>query len=179
MRRTNKRNYLSGLLSYRIPAELIMSSSLGIRRSAAIRKDRSTRRCEAENLSYIREESGVKKNGRVPTSIPTLDVRPVSISCLCRKSATRARPLPSSRAPMGILGVRRIRGMTDILQRPLVRTPSVVDLPLSTLPTTAQRTSGVKETLGGGKRSNSVARGISFDSNRTETFKSSADPVVL
>lgn len=32
-------------------------------------------------------------------SIPTLDVRPVSISCLCRKSATRARPLPSSNAP--------------------------------------------------------------------------------
>lgn len=33
------------------------------------------------------------------TSIPTLDVRPVSSSCLCRNKPTRALPLPSSREP--------------------------------------------------------------------------------
>ena len=74
------------------------------------------------------------------TSMPTLDVRPLSISCLWRNNDTRARPRPSSRAPR-------------------VRTPNVVDLPLSTFPTTAQRTSGVRATLGGGNRSSSAARG--------------------
>jgi hypothetical protein len=33
------------------------------------------------------------------TSIPTLEVRPVSISCLCRNKPTRAFPRPSSSAP--------------------------------------------------------------------------------
>lgn len=35
---------------------------------------------------------------------------------------------------------------------PRVRTPSDVDLPQSTLPTTAQRTSGTNSMLGGGTR---------------------------
>ena len=33
------------------------------------------------------------------TSIPTLDVRPVSSSCLCRNKPTRALPRPSSSEP--------------------------------------------------------------------------------
>ena len=35
----------------------------------------------------------------VHTSIPTLDVRPVSSSCLWRNNPTRALPLPSSSEP--------------------------------------------------------------------------------
>lgn len=46
---------------------------------------------------------------------------------------------------------------------PLVRTPSVVDLPLSTLPTTAHRTSDVKATLGEGSRSSSAIRAFGFE----------------
>ena len=46
---------------------------------------------------------------------------------------------------------------------PLVRTPSVVDLPLSTFPTTAQRTSDVKATLGDGSRSSSAIRAFGFE----------------
>lgn len=42
---------------------------------------------------------------------------------------------------------------------PLVKTPSMVDLPLSTFPTTAHRTSGVNETFGGGNRRRTDARG--------------------
>lgn len=41
---------------------------------------------------------------------------------------------------------------------PRVSTPSVVDFPLSTLPTTAQRTSGVLDTECGSKRRSSVSR---------------------
>lgn len=37
------------------------------------------------------------------TSMPTLEVRPVSISCLCRNSGTRALPLPSSRVPINMV----------------------------------------------------------------------------
>ena len=49
---------------------------------------------------------------------------------------------------------------------PRVRTPNVVDFPLSTFPTTAHLTSGVSETLGGGNRSNRDARtGAILDSN--------------
>lgn len=51
-------------------------------------------------------------------SLPTELVRPVSISCLCRNSLCRACPLPLSSSPC-------------------VNTPSRVDLPASTLPTTA------------------------------------------
>jgi hypothetical protein len=52
---------------------------------------------------------------------------------------------------------------------PRVRTPRVVDLPLSTFPTTAQRTSGVRETLGGGNRNNIDVRGcFNLDSKRME-----------
>ena len=47
----------------------------------------------------------------------------------------------------------------DTCNAPLVRTPKVVDFPLSTFPTTAHRTSGVKATLGGGNRSSNAARG--------------------
>lgn len=42
---------------------------------------------------------------------------------------------------------------------PRVRTPSVVDFPLSTFPTTAQRTSGTSETLRGGSRRSRCIRG--------------------
>ena len=51
-------------------------------------------------------------------TLPTEEVRPVSISCLCRKSFCRATPRPSSRTPW-------------------VKTPNRVDLPASTLPVTA------------------------------------------
>ncbi len=51
-------------------------------------------------------------------TFPTDDVRPVSISCLCRKSFCRAIPRPSSSTPC-------------------VKTPRSVDLPASTLPVTA------------------------------------------
>lgn len=55
---------------------------------------------------------------------------------------------------------------------PRVSTPRVVDLPLSTLPTTAHRTSGVKETLGGGNRSSNMARGCTpcLDSNSSDAY---------
>jgi IS1 family transposase len=50
----------------------------------------------------------------------------------------------------------------------------VVDFPLSTLPTTAHRTSGVRETLRGGNRNNKIARGqLLRVSNRTEAFNRS------
>ena len=42
---------------------------------------------------------------------------------------------------------------------PRVNTPSVVDLPLSTFPTTAHLTSGVKDTLAGGNRNKTEALG--------------------
>ena len=51
-------------------------------------------------------------------SLPTLLVRPLSISCLCLNSFCRAKPLPLSSSPC-------------------VNTPSRVLLPASTLPTTA------------------------------------------
>jgi len=52
-----------------------------------------------------------------------------------------------------------------------VRTPSVVDFPLSTFPTTAQRTSGTSETLRGGSRRRRCIRGWSDrDSNSVETL---------
>ena len=51
-------------------------------------------------------------------TFPTDEVRPVSTSCLCRKSFCRATPRPSSSTPC-------------------VSTPSSVDLPASTLPVTA------------------------------------------
>ncbi|CAN8007641.1 unnamed protein product [Ixodes pacificus] len=51
-------------------------------------------------------------------SLPTLEVRPDSTSCLCRNSFCRARPRPLSSSPW-------------------VSTPSRVLLPASTLPTTA------------------------------------------
>lgn len=51
-------------------------------------------------------------------SFPTELVLPVSASCLCRNSRLRACPLPLSSSPC-------------------VNTPSRVDLPASTLPTTA------------------------------------------
>jgi hypothetical protein len=51
-------------------------------------------------------------------SCETLEVRPLSTSCLCLKQWPRARPLPLSSWPR-------------------VRTPTSVDLPESTLPTTA------------------------------------------
>lgn len=58
-------------------------------------------------------------------------------------------------------------GLTSYIPR--VRTPRVVDFPLSTFPTTAQRTSGVRETLGGGNRNNMDVRGcIDRDSKRME-----------
>jgi hypothetical protein len=46
-----------------------------------------------------------------------------------------------------------------LVNSPLVSTPSIVDLPLSTFPTTAHRTSGMRDTSGGGNRSNTEARG--------------------
>lgn len=93
---------------------------------------------------------GFPEGAKPRISMPTLDVRPVSSSCLCRKRPTRARPRPSSSTPR-------------------VRTPNVVDLPLSTLPTTAHRTSGVRETFGGGRRSKTAARGCpSLTSKRTK-----------
>ena len=50
-----------------------------------------------------------------------------------------------------------------------MRTPSVVDFPLSTFPTTAQRTSGTSETLRGGSRRSRYIRGWSIrDSKRVE-----------
>lgn len=42
---------------------------------------------------------------------------------------------------------------------PRVNTPRVVDLPLSTLPTTAHLTSGVRETFGGGSLNKTEALG--------------------
>lgn len=51
-------------------------------------------------------------------SLPTELVRPLSISCLCRNRRCRAWPRPLSSSPC-------------------VRTPNKVDLPASTLPTTA------------------------------------------
>lgn len=42
---------------------------------------------------------------------------------------------------------------------PLVKTPRVVDFPLSTFPTTAHLTSGVRDTFGGGRRSSIDVRG--------------------
>jgi hypothetical protein len=42
---------------------------------------------------------------------------------------------------------------------PRVNTPSVVDLPLSTFPTTAHLTSGVRDTFAGGNRNNIEALG--------------------
>lgn len=81
-------------------------------------------------------------------SIPTLLVRPLSSSCLCRKRLTRARPRPSSRPPR-------------------VSTPSVVDLPASTLPTTAMRSSGRCSSEGGGRRRRAVEEGEGpFELNR-------------
>lgn len=62
----------------------------------------------------------------------------------------------------------RSRGQKNI---PRVRTPSVVDFPLSTFPTTAQRTSGTSETLRGGSRRSRCIRGWSVrDSNSVETL---------
>lgn len=66
-------------------------------------------------------------------SMPTLLVRPLSTSCLCLKRLTRALPRPSSSPPR-------------------VRTPSVVDLPASTLPRTAMRSSGRWAREGGARR---------------------------
>lgn len=104
-------------------------------------------------------------------SIPTLDVRPVSISCLCRKSATRARPLPSSSAPNRKLKQNR-RSIVSTTCVPRVSTPRVVDFPLSTFPTTAHRTSGVRETLRGGSRKRSDIRGCPvLTSQSAETFQ--------
>lgn len=101
--------------------------------------------------------------------MPTLDVRPLSISCLCRNRLTRARPLPSSRAPRH--DDQGFGHFTKRLAIPLVRTPRVVDFPLSTFPTTAQRTSGVKDTSVGGSRNKSVARGwIDLVLNSTVVF---------
>jgi hypothetical protein len=71
--------------------------------------------------------------------MPTELVLPVSISCLCLNKPTRARPRPSSKAPR-------------------VSTPSVVDFPESTFPTTAHLTSGVDSTVGGGILIRQVAR---------------------
>jgi hypothetical protein len=52
---------------------------------------------------------------------------------------------------------------------PRVRTPNVVDFPLSTFPTTAHRTSGVKDTLGGGSLRSKEIRGCRVRvSNKTE-----------
>lgn len=54
---------------------------------------------------------------------------------------------------------------------PRVRTPSVVDLPESTLPTTAQRTSGSEETFRGDSRQRRLARGCGHvEWNNTEAF---------
>jgi hypothetical protein len=58
--------------------------------------------------------------------------------------------------------------MQDI---PRVSTPRVVDFPLSTFPTTAHRTSGVRETFRGGNRKSRVVRArLVRVSNRTEVF---------
>lgn len=48
----------------------------------------------------------------------------------------------------------------------------MVDFPLSTLPTTAQRTSGVEATSGGGNRKSSAALGESvLVSNNVDVFR--------
>ena len=54
---------------------------------------------------------------------------------------------------------------------PRVKTPNVVDFPLSTLPTTAHRTSGVEATSGGGNRNSNAALGWSvLLSNSIDVF---------
>jgi hypothetical protein len=54
---------------------------------------------------------------------------------------------------------------------PRVKTPNVVDFPLSTLPTTAHRTSGVRDTFGGGSLSNKDSRGCpALVSKSTEVY---------
>jgi len=55
-------------------------------------------------------------------------------------------------------------GCGDVRTLPRVNTPSVVDLPLSTFPTTAHLTSGVRDTLAGGNRNKIEARGCPVDS---------------
>ena len=86
------------------------------------------------NLTYFsqtRTQSKLPCSGRFTTlpvlskpriSLPTEEVRPVSASCLCLNSLWRARPRPLSSSPW-------------------VKTPSKVDFPASTFPTTAQRIS--------------------------------------
>lgn len=93
--------------------------------------------------------------------MPTLEVRPLSISCLCRNKLTRARPRPSSNAPVCMVAGEYPHIVHAVSRLPRVNTPNVVDLPLSTFPTTAQRTSGVVETSGGGNRKSKAARGCS------------------
>ncbi len=104
------------------------------------------------------------------TSMPTLEVRPLSISCLCLNKLTLARPLPSSSCPVDNVH-EETSSQTIQKDIPLVRTPNVVDLPLSTFPTTAHRTSGVVATSGGGNRSSNAALGWSdLLSNNIDVF---------
>ena len=67
-------------------------------------------------LSGLFTTSPFESNPRI--SLPTLLVRPVSASCLCRNNFKRAVPRPSSKEPC-------------------VKTPNNVLFPASTLPTTA------------------------------------------
>ena len=67
--------------------------------------------------------------------------------------------------------VRYLPVSIDSKNIPRVRTPKVVDFPLSTFPTTAHRTSGVKDTFGGGKRRSNDIRGCPvLTSNKIDAF---------
>mmetsp|Transcript_29734 Transcript_29734/g.97245 ORF Transcript_29734/g.97245 Transcript_29734/m.97245 type:complete len:212 (+) Transcript_29734:226-861(+) len=85
------------------------------------------------------------------SSTETVDVRPFSCSCLWRSTRLRAPPRPSSRPPA-------------------VRTPMSVDLPLSTLPIMATRTSRASHVVA------SAAGALSGLSGAWSTSSSSAPP---
>lgn len=119
------------------------------------------------SASWIEPQDLVNKSERLEAGLVWHLSTPPFQHWTCVLSLIHAYVERGQRVPVLFRHPRRLYTYVWIMGRvstmkgsiPRVRTPRVVDFPLSTLPTTATRTSGVNDTLGGGNRSNNDIRG--------------------